>query len=499
MPPMPTVVVAQVRGGVRGFYRLSGGTSLSGSLGSWGAGDPFGLPTNNQGWQVPWDDVVEFGGDFYVSHVSNSNTCLVYRRTPAGTVTQVYSVPNAGLGGTPFNELHKTGMYVVNSGTTRYLCFLIRENAVSQWYLVRSTDGTTWTRIALGTGGSTNPYRPGIAVYRGQILVCVNNQLIIVNVAAGTMSVVTTGFSDSGCSILPFKGRIFAHATFGGGFARLWELNGGAFVSRANVSVNNSPAGNQTAGQNMPCLFPVKDAGATDGMKMVLIFLDYTASNANWHWRAVDIDVDGDTFTVTARDTLIPTALRNGGAQANKHFVGWGCFIDNESDPANPRTYLFSWPSINSAITHYEYVNSGSELIGQTVGLNSSNFSLCGTRWGGGERINSSDVSGAELGISNLTFSQGNTPGTINVSVRAYGDAGNANKYLRGYFSAGEGPVMVQMTLTGSVTGGGTRNGNQIEGVDADGATTYTFVWAASTDGLVNGQPFNAEIIVSTE
>lgn len=493
MPPMPTVLCPQTNGSGRALYRLQGGVSLSGSLGTLGTASPtYSTLTNNYGWQVPWDDAVEFNGDIYAVIVEDDYYIRVFRRTPDNNVTVV-----ASHYGSFFTVTHgyednlRTGIYVVNDGSTRYLCTCFYSRMDGTWRMLRSIDGITWTYHVLGAG-NTNPKRSGVAVHRGQLIVPVDHQVLLINVATASMSTITHSFGIGGASILPFKGRIFMHMTRDGNYAQLYELSGGSFISRANISLNNSPAGN-TNTQNMPCLFPVKDVSFTDGIKMVCIFLDYTSFNGNWHWRAVDIDVDDNTFTVTPRDGLIPIALRNGGVASNKHFYGWGCFVDNESDPLNPQPYLFSWPTYNSAFTHYEYVNSSSELVGQSVGLNSTNFALSGTRWGGGDRINTSDLNGEELMITKCEVTPGTTAGTTLLTVRATGDPGDATKRITGYFSTTETPDMTQMTLIGTPTGGSaTRNGNTIENIDADGVTDYTFVWASViTDGVSPNQQVN--------
>jgi len=42
-------------------------------------------------------------------------------------------------------------------------------------------------------------------------------------------------------------------------------------------------------------------------------------------------------------------------------------------------------------------------------------------------------------------------------------------------------------TLTGTATGGGTRVGNQVQGVTADGTTVNTVTWDFFTDSILNG------------
>lgn len=490
MPPMPSVLVAQVRGGSRSVNRLSGGTSLGSSLGAFSGADAAGAPTES--WSIAANAVTEFNGDLYIVHHETTTAVNIYKRTALNTWTLVHTlvVVSATWPG-------NVGLHVVNTGNIRYLATIHIANGTV--YMARSVDGTTWTNHNLGAHAVAQICRFA-TVYRGQILFASSTSILLVNVATATFSTIAHTFgSIRGASICVFKNRIFMHATGSTNVpAQLYEISAGSLVQRVNLSWVGLGPGN-TAGQNQPVLFPVKDASFTGGEKLVCIFLDYGVNhNLNPHWQAAEIDVDGSNFTSTLRSNLIPTPYRYLGAQGNKQDIGWGVFIDNESDPANPRTYLFSWTDTNAAFTHYEYVDSTSELVSQALGLNSSNFALAFSNVGGGERIHSSDDAGDELTITKLEFSKGTSPGTTLVTVRVAGDAGDASKVLKGYFSTFESPIMSQMTLTGSATGGSAvRNGNQIEGIDADNATDYTFLWnSVGADGLSVNQPVHAMVRV---
>jgi len=79
------------------------------------------------------------------------------------------------------------------------------------------------------------------------------------------------------------------------------------------------------------------------------------------------------------------------------------------------------------------------------------------------------------------------------ISFKAYGDSGSSDKTVKFYFNNAEEAPDTQVTLMGTATGGSaTRNGNQVDNVDADdGTTTYTVVRDTSGDGLSLGDQEN--------
>jgi len=112
----------------------------------------------------------------------------------------------------------------------------------------------------------------------------------------------------------------------------------------------------------------------------------------------------------------------------------------------------------------------------------------------GGMALPSGDVSGGGHVFTSGEYSGkfiGSTPivGGARLSYKVYDSAsGSPTVMAKGYF-LDKNQVLAQMTLFGTATGGSsTRSGDQVNSVTADnGATTYTFDWNSTTDGISDG------------
>lgn len=459
--------------------RLVSGTTPSAALtGTFGTNETDNTYLNH----CNSNDSVKFMGDKYTVNTDSSTSIVIRKRPRAGGVITVAHT----ITGTGFTPKSRTGLWEINTGQTSYLCVVYVDATGPSLKMSRTSDGTTWDNFTLNTG--TQPSfisNLGAAVYRGLLVFgtdLTGGQIHMVDVQAASVAKVADGRASpfsGGYAICVFNNRLFVlcPASFFGP-ATLSEVTSATLVIRATVGII---MGNQ-GGLHQVMLRSVGNS------HMVAIFLDASDGfHANMGWKASDITVSGNTFNVTVKNTLIPSSIRYAMGGANVQFYGFWGFTDNETDPTNPTLHIwYGGPYATGGVFYNQYIDSDSELAPTPTGISAEQYAFVVSQ-GGGEYINTSD---SDFFIDDITYSNGSLPGRVLVSFTAWG-GGGADKFLRGYYNSSENSDMVQMTLIGSATGGSAvRNGNQIEQITADGST-YTFEWAAVSDGQFNSQPEN--------
>lgn len=201
----------------------------------------------------------------------------------------------------------------------------------------------------------------------------------------------------------------------------------------------------------------------------------------NDKFNLVEVDTD---FTVTDHTSDLPSAMTG-------NLTGDSSRVVFCADPATTlgqeTIYCYfntSWDVANESgsagsLTVYEVADAGSSWtsLGSAGdgGDALPNTGACAT---GGERIDIQD----QLKI--LQTGQEKVLGGVKIYFKAWGDPGNADKKVKVWHDPNQGRPITQGTLRGSATGGSTsRNGNQIENVDADGVTEYSLIWDFKSDG----------------
>jgi hypothetical protein len=471
----PSLLVLRRTGGAApSVHRLISGTSASPALGAtFGANE---AATYADSWSMH-PRVAEFGGSIYALLEGTGNP-QVYRRDGA-TWTLVFTA--SGSSGT---NQRGSGLFVVNVGTGPILCFVTVVNTSSATFLVhRSTNGTVWTTTSGAIGGAAATSH-GVLVHRGQIIFQAGGGSTtgIIDVGSGAISTASGLPSNSRPYFVGFRGRVFAVSAGTGSIrARFFELTGGAWVQMFELSSSGGQVNDVT--NWMPCAFNFNNDS------IGVIFLETITTTTTYYWNFAKLTPSGSGFTITYHPVVIPTALRAGGAAASKNLYGWHVFVDNESDPENPRYYIWNVPSPTGTFTAMEFTNTTTEMIGSPSGLAYSQFCLPATTVGGGERINTTD---ADLMVEARHDVHPSINGRIEWGVRVYNNPGAAENTLRGFFNTDEGPRYTQMQLVGTPSGqpGVVRNGDQIENVDADG-TEVLVDWAVAAQGVQVGQPFH--------
>lgn len=489
----PSLLSMQRVGATPTGQRLTGGTSLAtvsgGTFGAVEGGTTYSNVSN-----VNVNRCIEFKGELYA--YQDQVGAKVYRRS-GGSWSLVHT------GSTPFGILN-SGLFVVNSGGTEYLCCLyITAPGPNQIRIARSSDGTSWTDVLLAAGAVSFSSMGGIAVFRGQLavsLVASTSQSILLADVAGLSGsfisipedVSNSGNQSAGCFCV-FRNRLYVLKTgFNSRAAILYQVAGGGVISRSSELYTVQAIANSAGSAQQPVLFPV---GST---KMVGILITANEiGGSTFNSIAYDFVPSGLSFTITNKtNPFIPLTLRT--PAAGLRITGWFRFVDNDTDPANPAVYLWyaNGPANTHVMSYFEYVDSDSEMAPGTAGPNVYNFPLSFSSRGGGEFVDTTD---SDLFVDSVALTPSTTPGWVQISFRARGAVGPADKFVRGWFSTFETANMTQMTLVGTATGGSAvRNGNQIEQVEANPANLYTMQWDASGQGIQSGQPCSIMLRLGT-
>jgi len=178
--------------------------------------------------------------------------------------------------------------------------------------------------------------------------------------------------------------------------------------------------------------------------------------------------------------SVVPTGWRPGavdnGFATNASIIA---FVDYDTNPVSPSMYFVLSKDKTSLSWLGATWNGDSSLITEDGTIGAYGLVFTQTKDGGGQRW----WTEGSLNVQVTGLSTGT--GGMSISYKAYGASGSSDKTVKFYYSFNEEPPVAQCTLTGSATGGSSsRNGNQIDNVDADdGVTTYTATWDFLTDG----------------
>jgi hypothetical protein len=348
-------------------------------------------------------------------------------------------------------------------------------------------DGSTWTEVS-GPIGSLNG--PGKAYVHNNVLY--QNRWGGVHTydpatdTLGTVSGVGGTFTPARdfCS---FNGKLYA-----GGFttdtaanpAGLFELQESGFVSVGTMPDHQMGTNGE---DSAPVLF------SPDNESLVLIISGETLSNVDGDqaFRIQNPGTGSQTIT-NITDPVIPAQFRPGGASAVE-FSHYYVVTDtqNSSSPTSPDFYFFRTNNKASS-TFGTYQWQGYSTTMSFLGIGPSwQFKPSECKRGGQGRLSA----GANATSTNKVYAELETPvvsstlGGMDISFRVYGTDTGLTATV--YFSLDQETPDTQATLVGTVSGGSaSRSGNTITNVTADdGATLYTFTWAALGDGASVGIP----------
>lgn len=199
----------------------------------------------------------------------------------------------------------------------------------------------------------------------------------------------------------------------------------------------------------------------------------------------------GTSFTPTdVTATIIPTELRDSGAQANTT-MSVGCYVDTVASPTSPAIYFWiRTNTLDNSPSYHLYQWAGPSSTWEQVGLGiiAGTYCLPHTKHGGSQFT--------FQGVNKI-FAQIESFSTVsstaaNVAFRVYGTGSDVSGRILHTGSATDpgGPPDTQGTLIDPVSGGSmARVGNQLNAITPDaGATLYTCRWDFGNDGFNAGQ-----------
>jgi hypothetical protein len=476
---MPDVFVKRSRStGAMSLYALQGGISLSSAIGGSGVGS-VESSTYLNGRGGLYNDCVRFQGKDYILQTHGTTSHNVYEKpingsintTPVRTETVVASA------------LLRSGLMVVHNGTASYLCFVYYSSTATAGYRLCRFDGTSWVTTNLGTSGSAPSMlgSTGCAVVNGSVYVptvATGPVGIIVNVISQTASFITTLTNNFG-SFGSIYGRVFfmPGATSGSANQRtLYEVVGGALVSRL-VFAQRTNDTTTTAQQGL--IVPYGDS--------LLCF--FQGNSGRWLCSQAEFPSALSTApTETTRDTIVPAEMQEttvSSALPGRMYT-IVAFIDTETNPANPE-YNFFWyyhasATTNSNFSYAKLQDLSTQLVGVATSVDWQNHAPTANTYGGGHYIFRDGAS--DFYISAITVARsGTTSQRMVVSMTMQSVVTTDTFTAKLWYSTKQNKDFIQATLAGTPTGGCTRNGNQIEGIDHN--TAITFEWDLATD-LIN-------------
>jgi hypothetical protein len=465
---IPNLLVSKHKGqGNAAVFQLIGGTVLE-QIGSAFTAS-LELPTDS----THANRVIEFKGKRFVWH---RNEIREENTGGTGNWGVVYTVPNYS-GNEGFGK--HTGLFEIQVAGVPTLVGLHQRTSNSNLAAIESTDGTSWVQFDSTYPAGEPAVVSSAIVYRNQMYWrwrSTTNPVLKYDPVLNTGSLITVQNIVTGSSNNDFcvhNDQLFMVGSTGSGSAdtfRLWQLQGSAFTQiHAFTTQDNGAAGEDGS----CCLF-------SDGTDLFAILPGETAtSEANAMYRIQDPAGGGQTVTDISA-TVLPARFRAGGANASDDNL-WFCFVNNDSAPTSPEIYLWRLSNFDTGTYEaFQFVNFSTALTELASGP-SHEIYMAEAKFGGGDRIDSVGTAKVYAELESFAEVIG---GGVQFSYRVYGTG--ASKTATLYIDGGQEIPATQATLSGVATGGSSvRSGNTITAVTPDaGATLYTGVWAASTDGF---------------
>ncbi len=415
---------------------------------------------------------------------------------PSDTWTQVHTF-TVGIPPTNGPPNRAVGLWPVDIGGKPHLISIHgvgSPGGVTTSLFVNDYDAATDTWSELGSFSLSQSFIhiTGVAVWGGLVVIGCSSSTGVVRTYVydpGAQSMATwtfTVFDTQSAVLQPFvhKHRLYAvgrQSAATAGNVALFEAQSGNWVNVKDLGVfmTNTSEG--------------KWCGFSDGtdIRLVHAWQNGGTDYGFKFWRVNDV-------TLVATDVsnpVLPATLRSaadsgsGLTQAQADDGRFSIFYDVVSLPASPRFFLFFAPGGSDAdnFTIYQWVDDTTELAQVDVGGNPEL---------GPPTIASAAAMGGVRSWSTTGFAFGDILKTViapisdgvRLSFKVFNDTGPTNKIIRAYFSKTGGPDLAQCSLKGSATGGSaSRNGNQVENVEADGSTVYTLDVDYTASSIVGG------------
>lgn len=404
----------------------------------------------------------------------------LYRSTNSGsTFTQVLSFPSPHADAD--DRLMHGGVYAFYEPTEAevYLAGWFKNNSnVLQGWRYRLSDGASDT-TAGPTIAATADQQASEEQFEDSIFFYLDNATMYAfNAITKTWDsfINPGGFTPSLSSdycVAPDGNLYFVsiHPTFGQG-CRLLRYTG-AWSDVYNYSAIQTTAYNNRQNSRIGVF--------SDGTDLYAFAFNENAGTNGWRCFRIPDPFDG-TGVSHITTTVLPASLRSsadGGTATSSGDKRMAIIQDTESTPGTLRTFLaFADNDSTSTWAVYEWQGPGSAMTSVGTGGAVRDALPAGVTSGGARFFTS-----GQLYVRILSAVK--TLGGELLSFVAYGGGTRTVKFRYG---ASQQSAVNQATLAGSATGGGTRVGNEVQGVSADGSTVNTIVWALGSDGFNGGE-----------
>jgi len=352
--------------------------------------------------------------------------------------------------------------------------------------LSTSIDGTTWNTTAsvINSSIGSTVWGPDI-IYRNKIYSWTNGSsadIIEVDPVAGSGIKHDIGIGSGSLRAADFcvhDNRLFvvyASGNTSGSPFRIKEFIGGSWSTihtfTKDVGVNGEQGG--------PCLFSDNtdlfvilpgEEGSTDGTSCYRM-IDPGGSGQS----VLEITSAGANST----NGVIPAALAPGGGSAAES-DSYSSFINSETDPANPETYIIrlSGPGQLGSYEIYQFTDKDTTLTSLGAGP-SSDIYLPNEKNGGGTRVTASGGDKIYAEIENHEELAG---GVIQFDYTVKGSGSDVTGRI--YISNDEEIPATLATITGASGGSSSANAGTIIDITPDnGATTYTATFNGVSAGF---------------
>jgi hypothetical protein len=475
----PPLLVLKSRSGTPTVYRMIGTTLTQ-------IGNPFGVvePLGTATHRSPTNRVIQFRSELYAWHMNevrkyNSGTGdwdIVYTLSPTLTLGEENLV--SGLFVFYINNVPHLGGVYSGSG------FGIRR--------IKTTDGVTWSNALLTAGFAFNS---GIGINRPILYRNVlymnghHNDTAIVGHTAWDPSNDAISRSNP-ASIFGFNwGHTYAYPYDFCAFAgELWRL--ATNPSNGDASIYKFSAGSWAEVLNM--LFYGDGAGLTaSGVWSLFAPGDGFLYALYWHpnagrWLLRKLSESGGVLTHVGEigTIVLPPSVYGAGVAAIFY-----PFVDTDTDPANPTTYIWFAANNNPGTTYTQFKWNGpaAALTQQDTGADVA-IVVPSTKSGGGERVWTS----GEIDIL-IEGNAGAVPGGERLKFRLFG--GGVGRKVKFYFGVNEALPTTLMTIANPSAG--VVVANEIQGLAADGVTEYQVDWASVSQGVANASRARVVPVVS--
>jgi len=426
--------------------------------------------------------VIQFENRLYIFHFAD---VWRYNEVTSNWET-IYRLSNVPVG---TQTCRKSGLHVLNiSGVPHMVAVHSTGGGI---YRIKSSNGTSWSELNL-VGAGTQLGDDGHL----RSIVYQNNLYFTGNTSINghlTWNPETDGFTTLSPSLIPncqagdfvvWRNKLYRLAADSNTVTNegaLLEFSTGTYLNRVRfTATGNLQGGGGSFTQNAYCAFVGPDGD--------LYCIYHAFTNPNAGWKCFRIQESGGVYTPTdITSSVLPSAIRwgSGGPQNGGRFEK---FIDDETNAlAGGPTIVYLWyataDSAGTTRTQYQWVSNSAEISQQDIGA-PIEIALPHNDKGGGDRVWFTGEMDARI-ISKPTPIVGGE----RISFKIYQPTGAAPisnvRFRLLYSNKGEAPVSIgtlSNPSTGTLVGG-----NEIQGLTADGTTTYQVSWLAITsDGQTN-------------